>query len=309
MATAAATDVATEQVDTQRDSRDAKLAANIDVAKDANTGNPDGHPKTIVDSELGVARSRLDGVKPDAEELALATRRRLLVEQGKAEEAQRLYAEASDQAKLLSELLQKAEAERDLARAKEAETRTTFLAQLEKNQRDNERKLREAVDAERNKFLRIITYSLTFAGVVCGLIAAFSAYVSVQAGDLGKAGLRAGVWLLFAGIFVAAAWTLNQAWFRYVMIGGLVLIVAAVGLMVYVNWRDAREKRLGRQRTTEADEAEDTLVRVMKTLDDTLPPDHAVFTALRGAMSDNNKALIHELRAEQKRTVTAPTPP
>lgn len=34
---------------------------------------------------------------------------------------------------------------------------------------------------------------------------------------------------------------------------------------------------------------------------DKLPDGHDLFKELSGAMSDNHKALIHELRAEQKR--------
>lgn len=318
-AAATKTDTATKKADaavgtvaTKDSERDAKVKANIVHAREANQANPDGTPKTVVDGDLTVAESHLSDVKPDPAELANRQRDALLVEQGKASEARQNYTKAAQDAQKLIEQLTEARnaaslalQERDTARAAEAAARSDFVRQLEQNRKDNQRALEEAVNAERNRFFSWMGRALVIAGIICILVGAFSAYSSVQAGDIFKAVTRGAVWVLFGLFFFGCAWFMNQWWFKWFMIISGALMTLAVVIMIRINWKDAHEKKAARLRTYEADEAEDTLMRIQDVLDN-LPKDDPVFSKLSNAMSDNHKALMHEIKAQVQRSKTIP---
>jgi hypothetical protein len=314
-----ATDTATSTADAaavtaaKKDAdRDAKLKANVVTARTENQKNPEGFPKTIVEGELSTAESRLADVKTDPVELAAAAQRRALVESGRAEEARQAYSKASDEAKKNAQELTKAQEElrlatlaRDKARADEKAAIDSYTAQMEANrvaaaatQAALISKHSQELDKERRRFFNYIGYALIAAAIVCILIGAFSVYTKIQTGDVLKAVVIGAVWAGAGGVLIAFAWTINQPWFKWVVVGGGVL--AAAGLVIYLitEYNDAQAKKT---RLVEANEAEDTLSRVMTVLDTALPENSDVFGKLSSLLNDSNKALIHELRAEAKR--------
>jgi hypothetical protein len=112
-AAATASKEAGNAVEAGRNDRDSKVLSNIVVASNANESNPEGSPKTVVKEELALARNRMKGVTPDENELVAGANRRLLVEQGKAEEARRAYDDAKNTAdKLTAELTRTQEAKK-----------------------------------------------------------------------------------------------------------------------------------------------------------------------------------------------------
>ncbi len=296
----------TAQADLERKAKELaeRLRANVDHARESNQGNPDGAPKTVVDGDLEVAQGLMGDVKADPVEYAARQRDQVLVESGKAAEARANYSSAAADAKKLTEEVASLKIERDLARAAEKQAVEKLIAQTLANKIANDKLITDInaqhqrdLDAERNKMFRAITYALIVASVVCIIIGAFSTYSKMQTGDVFKAAMVGGVWAGAAGFCIACAWTINQSWFKWVIIigGGC----GAIGLVVYlwVEYRDAKEKKV---RIKEADEAEDTIKRMMKVLD-TVDPQNEVFAKLGNAMNDNNKALIKELGAEVKR--------
>jgi hypothetical protein len=298
--------------------RDAKLKANVVVARTENQKNPDGFPKTIVEGELSTAESRLADIKSDPVELAAAAQRRALVESGRADEARQAYAKASEEAKKNAQELTKAQEElklavlaRDKARAEEKSTLDRYTAQMEANRIAAEAtqsallaKHAQELDKERRRFFNYIGYALIAAAVVCILIGAFSVYAKIQTGDVLRAVVIGAVWAGAGGVLIAFAWTINQPWFKWVVIGGGILAAAGLVLYLVTEYNDAKEKKI---RSGEADEAEDTLSRVMSVLDTALPANSDVFGKLSSLLNDSNKALIHELRGEAKRVVAAKT--
>lgn len=308
-------DNATNVVNTKTQERDSKVLSNVLHAKDKNQENPDGAPKTIVDGDLEVAASHLSDVKPDPAETAARERDAKLVETGKATEARANYANAAQSAQKLTEQLTTARlqaasaiTERDAARAAETKARDDFNAQLETNRKTNQKVLDDLnsqhtkeLEAERNKMFHAITYALIACSVVCILIGAFSAYSKVQLGDILRAVTVAAVWAGAAGFCIACAWTINQPWFKWVLIGGCAL--GLVGMVLFI-WSEYQSGKKGKARIKEADEAEDALKKVMNTLDSALPKDDPLFQKLATKLSDNHKALINELKAEEQRVAS-----
>lgn len=308
------TDAAEEKAEQKNDERDGKLRANIDHAREKNQDNPDGPPKTVVDGDLQVAQGLLADVKPDPIELAARQRDATLVESGKAAEARASYDKAAGDAVKLAGELAVAKQELDQARAAEKQAVTALLAQAEKNRvatekllADQKRAYDEALEKERKAFFVWIGRALVVAAIICGLIGAFSTYTTIQTGDIFKAVVRGVVWATFAAFFIACAWTINQPWFKWVIIGGAGIIVVTVAVMIRINWKDAIEKKKNIERTHEADEAESTLHRIVNVVDENFPDGHDVFTKVQMALNTNQKALLDELRAESKRAAATTT--
>ncbi len=117
-------------------------------------------------------------------------------------------------------------------------------------------------------------------------------------GDVLRAVTVAAVWGGAAIFCITCAWTINQWWFKWVLISGASLgLVAGV---LYV-WAEVQSSKKVKGRIKEADEAEDTLKRVMQVVESTVPATDTLFTNLKEKLSDNHKALINELKAEGQR--------
>jgi len=291
-----------------------KLAANIDLARAGNQGNPEGFPKIIVEGELNIARSQLDGVASDPEEMARGERRRADLETGRAEEARRAYSVAAEDAKKMQSEIVRLKVERDVAqaeanaaRALEKEAQKVFEAQLEKNRQENQKAIdklvadhRKELDKEKRAFQRQLGWVLMGLGTVFIIGGAFLAYTGVQSGDPLKAIVRAAV-VAGAGAFCfSVAWSINQWWFKWVFIGGCATGVAACLVYAWAAWKESQEKKALLQRSKEADEAEKALKAIGKVIDP-LPEKSEIKQALSSKMSKVDKALIHELKAEDQR--------
>lgn len=303
-AAAVKADAAVVEVAKKGEQRDSKVLANVNAAREANQSNPEGHPKETVDTELEVAQSRMADVVPDPAETLIAAQRRASFAAGRASEAKASAEKSSAEAKqAVAEIATAREAAvqaikaRDEARAAEATARANFVAQLEANRKANQAAIDKARDEERKEMTRLITYGLLAIAGIAILVGAFLVYSKIQTGDIPKAILVGAVFGGAAAVAAACAWTINQPWFKYVIWGSAILGVAAVIFYLQSEMHEARQKK---QRSVEADEAEDTLARIMTALDK-LPEGEGLFTALSGTMNDDNKALLHELRAEAKR--------
>jgi hypothetical protein len=113
--------------------------------------------------------------------------------------------------------------------------------------------------------------------------------------------VKGAVFVGFAAFCFACAWTINQPWFKWVMIiGGSLGLLGLVGYL-WSEWNTNLDKR---QRAVEADEAEDTLKKISVVLDD-VPEDNPIWGRLSKVMDSRNKALVLELKAEAKRAVSA----
>lgn len=312
------TDVSTRKADDANRLAESKtyelasgIKANIVTARTENRNNPEGMPKTIVEGELQLAETKLSDVKADPSELAAAAQRKALVEAGKADEARKAYAGAlADSQKLVGELATLRAArdaallERDAARANETKAIAEFQRQLEENRKTNQRQLddliakhREELEEERKAFFRWMGRALVTVGILCALVGAFTVYSGVQAGNVIAAVTKAGVFIGAAAFFFICAWTINQPWFKWVVIiGGSLSLLAVVGYL----WSEHQQSKDKKQRSLEADEAEDTLKRIAEIIHK-LPDSDPIFGQLRDAMGPENKALILELRAEAKR--------
>lgn len=280
-----------------------KLKANVDAARTENQNNPDGNPKTIVDMELGIAQERLKTVEADPVEIQRALQAKALVEAGKAEEARKTAAIASSEASKLASEITKAKTERDLAVMEKNQAQAVFQKELEANRLKNQKTLddllakhREELDAERKSFMKMMGRVLVGLGAILVLVGVFVVYAGVQSGNVLKSGVKAGVFAGGAAFCFACAWTINQPWFKWVVIGGGSL--AILGVVGYL-WSEWKENR----RFIEADEAEDTLKKISKVIDD-LPRDNPIFQKLSKTMDASNKALVLELKAEDRRAKT-----
>lgn len=310
-----ATDTAQANVDESKDERDARLLANIDHARERNQDNVDGTPKTVVDGDLEVAQGLLKDVTRDPLEYAARQRDAALVEAGRAAEARANYAKAAEDANVLVTKIAQLEMAADLARAAEIKAVADLVEQAEKNRVSNERIVKDLnakhqleLDAEKKKMVRYLTLGLYGLAALLTLIGVFIVYSKVQAMDIPKAAIAGAVFGGGAAFAIACAWTINQSWFKWVVIIGGGGGVLAVTLYVVNELREAREKRTLKVRSTEANEAEDALRRMISVLDeeDAKSP---LFSKLSGAMNDNHKALIKELQAEMKREKAAVTTP
>ncbi len=288
-------------------------------AQHANQGNPDGLPKEAVASNLEEAASALPDVPAEEKLRRERDNARMLAGELAAVKAERGQAISENQAlkaKVAISETRIAELEKEVASTKaaaekeraEAATRLqrTIDGLTEKINTANAR-ANEAEDKARKAALQKLGWVLLGLGALFTIIAAFQSYAVVQTGLLSPSNfLKPLVWAGAAAFCFACYWTLNQPWFKWLVIGGAALSVAAIGLFLYAEWREAKERRAGKVRASEADEAEDTLKHIIRAVDSMRDgaPLSELKSRLKDKMSDAHKALVHELRAEDKRLKT-----
>lgn len=272
---------------------------------EANAHNPDGLPKEAVAAQLAEAASALP--EPTAEqklEKAAQNARMLAGELAtvKAEMGQQISENQALRATLAAaeQRATAAEAEAVAMKAAGEKERAEAAARLQRQFDDftrrietEQRKAAEAADAARKAALQRLGYVLLGMGTILTLAGAAIAFVTK-----GLEWQRAAIAAAFGALCFGLYWTMNQPWFKWAVIGTL-----ACGVGAGIWWLVQERKTTIRQR--EADEAEDTLKRIIGAVDKL--GDGATVSAVREAMSvgmnDNHKALIHELRAETKRAV------
>lgn len=268
-------------------------------AKDANRLNPTGLPKEAVDAQLDEAASALP--EPTAEQKLEKANQNARIMAGellavKAEMGQKITENQALRVSLTAAEQRAQEAEKAAAEIKAAaeKERAEAAAKLQKQFDDMTKliaaeklKAQQAIDEARKAALQRLGW------VLLGLATAFTvAGAGIAFVTKGLEWQRAAIAATFGGFCFGLYWTMNQPWFKWAVIG---VIVCAVGAGIW--W--LLKERDSAVRSKEADEAEDTLKRIIPVLDETAPTE--TITKLSSAMNDSNKALVHELRAETKR--------
>lgn len=288
-------------------------------ATDANTHNPAGLPKEATAAQLDEATSALPNSTAEQKLEKANQNARILAGELVAVKAEMGQAISENQAlkvSLAATEQKNIQLEKDLAAAAAAGAveRAGAAAALQKQFDAMSAKIGAAQaetlrvrDEERKAMLRKLGFVLLGLGTLFTLAGALQAYAIVQTGDLTIKGfLKPLVWAGAAAFSFGCYWTMNQPWFKWVVIiGGSLGVIAGV-LFFYSEWQSAKEVKAGKERASEADEAEGTLKHII-TVADSLPETASLAdykTVLAKRMSDPHKALIHELRAETKRLAT-----
>jgi hypothetical protein len=301
-ATRAELDSLNEQIAEMRKSfqaqRDlAQLAAGaVYGAIEANLQNPMGLPREATAAQLEEAARALPA-PTDAQRLEKAEQNaRILAGElvaVKAEMGQKSSQIDALQASLSASQAREAELARETARLTAAAVREREAAAAKFQAEIDAERARTAAahDQAKKEALQLLGKVLLGLGAALMLAGVGIAFVS-KGVEWERALIAAGG----GASFFACYWTLNQPWFKWVVIGTI-----ASGLGAGVWWLIRERKVTVRQK--EADEAEDTLKRIIGAVDQL--GDTATVAQIRQAMSagmnDNHKALVHELRAETKR--------
>lgn len=337
-AAGAKTDAATANADGRADDAQrrtgellSKLKSNVVSARAANQGNPDGAPRTKVEGELGVAEGRLGEVQADPVELAAAAQRDLLVEQGRAAEARAAYdraaAEARDQAAELARAQEDARAarlERDAARAQEKAALADFERRLEENRLANQRALdalqarhQRELDEAHQQVLRDQVKWLNRAAAGCAGAAVLSFGLAVAFGGLAamrlvgpfSAVLGFGALVCFGLAQIVGLW-----WFKWAI---LAVVLVALGVCAWWVLKKQHEGTLKQKLEGKASSLQGLLTQVIPVLDKAYENaeasgkellDRTIFQPLSSTMNREEKALVHNLRA-QPAGATASVPP
>jgi hypothetical protein len=309
-------------VENKETERDGKLVADINAAKNANQNNPPGVPKEQVDSHLAVAGGRLNGAKEDPVAKAAAAERDRLFELGRSAEARaatdKAVKDATTQAGELAVARQELKQVREEL-GKEVGTLkaevTTLKATLAENLRVNQANIDKALDAERRANDRKLTWVLALGAIALCAIGAFFAYTKFNAGEPMKALIAGGFWGGAGGCCATFAWAINQTWFqqlvKWMLIGAGVLGLGASAAYIIAELRSAREKKdlakTAQVLDKDATEADATILKVYDTLERKLPPEQlsALTKEFSGALNDNEKAYVNELKAIRQRARAA----
>ena len=299
----AATDAAAQD-------RLSKLSANVNAA--ATAPNIEASPVAV--NELTVAQGRLSDVKPDPVEVAAAAERRALVEAGKADEARHNAEAAAGQGRTdaarIAELQATATSERVRADAAVA----AYAVQAEKNRISNQKAIdaaiddaKKAQDRQRNSMLHEQAAKLTWIGIGC-ISAAIS--IAVLVGFFGSILMirKLGAYLLALAVvgflFLGAAQIITQWWFMWACAG--VILIGCIWFGVWA-WRHQKRGDLAEElasRTAKVAAVAKTAVPVWDAAYESATAetrawlDANVFDRLSSTMNRDEKATVHEVRAE-----------
>lgn len=286
-------------VATKTADRDAKVVADITHAKAANQDNQAGPPRTVIDSDLAVALTRLDGIIPDPLELLQMAQDAVLVQQGRAEAAQTAYEQSIASAKDLSSQLGQAKSAASLAAKQRDEAQANYIATAEANKVAADNAVQQARNSQHNAVLGKQVLYLNIAGALC------LAIFGVGAGFGGLAGLRV-VWpfLLYALMCFGLAQIVSQWWFMWA-VGGV--FVVGLGVGVWWIYRHYKMGTLAADATKKLAQAQGTLQAVVPVLDKAYEDsaqdrkdvlDHLIFNRLSSAMGSLSKQAIHLVRSD-----------
>lgn len=306
-----------------------KLKANVAGARAANQGNPDGAPKAKVEGELGVAEGRLEGVAADPVEAAEVARRTLLEEQGRSAEARAAYQKATEDAKGQAAEVARAKAEadqarldRDAARAAEKAALESFQRQLEDNRRANQKALdelearhRRELDDAHQQVLKDQVAWLNRAAAGCAALAVLSFGLAAAFGGLASLRL-VGPFSAILGFAALCCFGLAQVvgqwWFKWAILG---VVALALGLAAWWVLRKQREGTLKADLEDKAGSLQGLLRQVVPVLDRAYETadaagkellDRTIFQPLSSTMDREEKALVHNLRAQTAGSTAAP---
>ena len=287
----------------------AKLAAAaagaVYGAQHANQGNPDGLPKEAVASNLEEAASALPEVPAEEKLRRERDNARILAGELAAVKAERGQAISENQTLKATLALSQgriAELETEVAATKaSAEKERAEAAAKLRRQFDDltaqvnaaRAEAQQAADEARKSAQAKLGWVLLGLGGLLTLAGAAIAFVSK-----GLEWQRAGIAVASGALCFALYWTLNQPWFKWLVWGSVAFGLASGA------WWLLRERTLA-TRYKDADESEDTLKRIIEVIDEV--GESATIKEVRARMSAKmdtaNKALVHELRAESKRSM------
>lgn len=231
--------------------RDSKLAASMEVVDRQNKAAPKSPQQIIIEAEITFSLRLLGSVAVSPEDRAAAAERETLFAQGRADEARKLYADASAKADALNSQIAAANAQRDaaLARASEEITKAAQALAAQQAQHLADMKAKDAahknaLDALRNEmnnqvmrdqvawFNRIGAGCEGAAILIVGLCFAFGGLVALRkfgpiALFLGVAGL-----LCFGLAQIVGLW-----WFKWAVLSAVLVAVVWVGVFLYRHYR------------------------------------------------------------------------
>jgi hypothetical protein len=323
---AAKTDVAIAKVDSADDQRVAamitvagKVKANVAEANDANNGNPDGAPKTVVAGETSLALTRLKDVPDDPVEAQAAKDRRALVETGKTQQAQAAYTDANAKALQLSKDLGKAEAdaaqarvERDKVRQDEKDANATYIknaeaaktaheAEIAKLNREHQAQLDELKSAEARKQALYLRLGAGLCLLVLGVGVGFGQFEGLK---------RTWVFGLFALVLFGLAQLVTQPWFMYAVLVGTIVVMIAVGFWLWQHQKKGDLAVAVQQKATQLGNVTTAVVPVLDNAYNDAEPetkkwlDEHVFSVLSSKMDAADKSIVHTIRADIAKTAT-----
>ncbi|MEN6533421.1 MAG: hypothetical protein ABFD89_07150 [Bryobacteraceae bacterium] len=287
-----------------------KLSANVNAA--ATAPNIEASPVAV--NELTVAQGRLSDVKPDPVEVAAAAERQALQEAGRAAEARENAKAAAGQGRSdairIAELQATATTERVRADAAVA----AYAAQAELNRIENQKAIdaaiddaKKAQDRQRNSMLHEQAAKLTWIGIGC-ISAAIS--IAVLVGFFGSILMirKLGAYLLALAVvgflFLGAAQIITQWWFMWACAG--VILIGCIWFGVWA-WRHQKRGDLAEElasRTAKVAAVAKTAVPVWDAAYESATAetkawlDANVFDRLSSTMNRDEKATVHEVRAE-----------
>ena len=310
-------DTASAAADTAESERLSKLRANVDAAAKA----PNIEAAPVAQNEIIVAQGRLSDIKPDPQEIANAAERRALVEQGRATEARQNAVAAAEQGRKDAAELINLRAEAKRFAAERDRLASELVAQAERNRVENQKAINDAIaaakkasDEQHNSMLKSQAGKLTWIGIWC-ISAAIS--IAVLVGFFGSLIVlrKVGLYLLALAVvgflFLGAAQIIAQPWFMWACAGAI--LIGCIWFGVWA-WRHQKRGDLAAElaaRTTRVAAVAKTAVPVLDTAYESASAevrawlDANIFDRLSSAMNRDEKATVHEVRAEAKLTEAA----
>lgn len=227
--------------------RDSKLVASMEVVDRQNKAAPKSPQQIIIEAEITFSLRLLGSVAVSPEDRAAAAERETLFAQGRADEARKLYADASAKADALNAQIAAANAQRDaaLARASEEITKAAqalaaqqakHLADMEKLQTAHRQDLADA----RSEVLRDQVAWFNRIGAGCE-----AAALLIVAGCFFFGGLVAlrkfGPIALFLGVAGLLCFGMAQIvglpWFKWACLAAVLIVVVWVGVFLYRHYK------------------------------------------------------------------------
>ena len=287
-----------------------KLRANVDAAAAA----PNIEAAPVAVNELTVAQGRLSDVKPDASEVAAAAERRALVESGRADEARQNALAAAEAGKRDATIIAELRATAANLAAERDRLAADLIAIAERNRLENQKAIdaaladaRKAQDKQRNAMLHEQAGKLTWIGIGC-ISAAISIAVLVSFFGSVLVLRRIGLYLLALAVvgflFLGAAQVIAQPWFMWACAGAI--LVGCIWFGVWA-WRHQKRGDLAAElaaRSAKVAAVAKTAVPVWDAAYEDATSeikawlDAHVFDRLSSVMNREEKATVHEVRAE-----------
>jgi hypothetical protein len=167
-----------------------------------------------------------------------------------------------------------------------------------------EERAKNAEDEARKKALGWLSWVELGLGAVFVLVGAATAYLTQ-----GREWLRALIAAGAGGFCFSCYWAQHQPWFKWFVIGGIVLGVVALGVWIWREFADAKDVTTKQQALAELERVRNAGRKVVAELDEwkseageSVKP---LLERLSRRMNDDEKIAIHDLRRESAVAVKA----